>query len=136
MRSTTIYHSILFLFFITLSNHTYLQAQSEVSPTDTLTVGLAGTAPFVFADSFEDAGIAVDIWEELANRNKWNYKYKTFESVDEALSSLRNSELDLVVGPISITSSRLEFLRFSQPFYNSSLAIVSRADKLTIWDKI
>lgn len=133
MRSKTIYTYFTLFALTFLLINSPLFAQSEISPEDTLVVGLAGTQPFVFADSFEDKGIAVDIWEELAERNNWNYKYKNFDTVDGALNSLRNSELDIVVGPISITSSRLEFLRFSQPFYNSSLAIVSRTDKLTLW---
>jgi polar amino acid transport system substrate-binding protein len=56
--------------------------------------------------------------------------------VDNALHALTNGNLDLVVGPISITSKRIEHMRFSQPFYNSSLAIVSRKDKLGLWEKV
>lgn len=103
---------------------------------DTLLVGIAGSAPFVYGEDNDEKGIAVEIWETLADKKDWIYTYKYFETVDEAIHALDSEGLDVVVGPISITSQRVEYLRFSQPFYNSSLAIVSRADKLNLWDKI
>lgn len=112
------------------------QELKEVSASDTLTVGVAGSEPFVFVKDSNEKGIAVDVWESLAAKKNWNYKYIYYETVDEALHSIDEGHLDVVVGPISITSQRVEYLRFSQPFYNSSLAIVSRADKLHIWDKV
>ncbi|PKR79747.1 ABC transporter substrate-binding protein [Brumimicrobium salinarum] len=99
-------------------------------------VGITGSEPFAFDKMDEQKGIAVEIWEKMADDKDWKYEYIYFESVDEALKSVDNGEIDIVVGPVSITSNRVEYLRFSQPFYNSSLAIVSRADKLNFWDKI
>ncbi len=103
---------------------------------DTLKVGIAGSEPFVFKKNLEPRGIAIEIWKELAIKKKYTYRYISYSSVDEALKALNKGELDLVAGPISITSNRMAFMRFSQPFYNSSLAIVSRTDKLSIWEKI
>ncbi|MBV2246555.1 MAG: transporter substrate-binding domain-containing protein [Lentimicrobium sp.] len=115
-----------------------LRAQNAITsnPPDTLIVGIAGSEPFVFKRNSATKGIAIEIWEDIANKQSQDYRYISFETVDAALNALNNGELDLVVGPISITSHRLEFMRFSQPFYNSSLAIVSRADKLSLWEKI
>ncbi|MEO8934642.1 MAG: transporter substrate-binding domain-containing protein, partial [Xanthomarina sp.] len=103
---------------------------------DSLIVGVAGSEPFVFEADSDKNGIALDIWENLASKENWNYKYITFKTVDEALLALKKDELDLVIGPISITSKRLEDIKFSQPFYNSSLTIASRNDKLDLWQKI
>lgn len=115
-----------------------LQAQTltNLSEKDTLIVGVAGNEPFVFNSNSTKKGIAVEIWEELADKKDWNYRYVNFETVESALQALGDGNLSVVVGPISITSSRIEKMRFSQPFYNSSLAIVSRSDKLTLWEKI
>ncbi|RAI83850.1 transporter substrate-binding domain-containing protein [Algoriphagus yeomjeoni] len=134
MRSKTIYcYFIALILSLTSSN---LFAQAEVSSADTLLVGVAGSQPFVFANNVENKGIAMDIWEELATKKGWNYRYKYFDKVETALSGLSKEMVDIVVGPISITSSRLEYMRFSQPFYNSSLSIVSRSDELTLWQKV
>ncbi|EAZ79845.1 transporter substrate-binding domain-containing protein [Algoriphagus machipongonensis] len=134
MRSRKVYYPfILLILFLSSSK---LIAQSEVPSTDTLLVGIAGSQPFVFSNSVENKGIAVEIWEDLAAKKNWNYRYQYFDQVDLALSELAKENVDLVVGPISITSSRLENMRFSQPFYNSSLSIVSRSDELTLWQKV
>ncbi len=129
---------LLYLGFTLLFLPTQLQAQAKVTPStrDTLIVGIAGNEPFVFRKNSVATGISIEIWEDIANKKDWDYRYRSFETVDAALHALTKGELDLVVGPISITSKRLEFMRFSQPFYNSSLSIVSRADKLTLWEKI
>lgn len=121
-------------FFLTA----HLQAvpsSSSVSK-DTLIVGVAGSAPFVFDQDDNHKGIAIEIWEELAKEKGWSYKFNYFESVDAVLDALNEGDLDVVAGPISITSHRLEYMKFSQPFYNSSLAILSRSDKLTLWERI
>ncbi|MCX7546724.1 transporter substrate-binding domain-containing protein [Xanthomarina sp. F1114] len=138
MQKTNNFKLLVSLIFLFLSFNFQLQAQSELQSTlkDTLIVGVAGSEPFVFENNVDRKGIAVNIWEDLASEEEWNYKYVNFSQVDEALLSLKKNELDLVVGPISITSRRLEDIKFSQPFYNSSLTIVSRNDKLDLWQKI
>ena len=126
------------VFFTVFLFITPLHAQDvrDESPTEQLLVGLAGHEPFVYATNSSPKGIAVDIWEDMASKKSWDYKYKNFNTVEEALQALKKGELDVVVGPVSITSQRLEYMRFSQPFYNSSLAIVSRVDELSLWQKV
>lgn len=101
---------------------------------DTLQVGVTGSEPFVFED--EDKGIAIEIWNEIAEERSWHYKYVRFNDVDQALNALDKGDLDLVVGPISITAKRLETVRFSQPFYNSSISIISRVENKSLWQKV
>ncbi|MBA6153324.1 transporter substrate-binding domain-containing protein [Gelidibacter maritimus] len=110
--------------------------KASFSITDELRVGVAGNEPFVFAQNSSTKGIALEIWEDLANKKSWDYIYKSYDTVEDALYDLNKGNLDVVVGPISITSQRLEYMNFSQPFYNSSLAIVSRVDDLTLWQRI
>lgn len=121
--------------YLFLTVQLYAQS-SELAQKDSIRVGVAGSEPFVFATSANEKGISIEIWEELADLEDWNYTYKTFGNVEDALQTLENGDLDIVVGPISITSARLEKLKFSQPFYISSLAIVSRQDELNLWQKV
>lgn len=116
-----------------------LHAQKTANPVkDTLTVGIAGSAPFIMKNEITDEpdGIAVNIWEDLADKKDWNYRYKTFSNVEKALSAVESGKIDLVVGPISITSKRVKKLWFSQPYYQSSLAIASRNDNVNFWNRI
>ena len=135
VKHVTSFSALLFTVFLFISP---LHAQKVLdSPvTKKLLVGVAGNEPFVFENNSSTKGIAIEIWEDMANQKSWDYQYKIFETVEDALHALNIGELDVVVGPISITSQRLEYMRFSQPFYNSSLAIVSRVDELSLWQKV
>lgn len=94
---------------------------AQATQTSALRVGVTGGEPFVFTES--DKGISVEIWDKIADKQSWEYNYLVFENVEDALSALSKGELDLVVGPISITAKRLETMRFSQPFYNSRFCL-------------
>lgn len=123
----------LLLFF---TSYSIGQASDSSSVDKVFTVGVAGSEPFVYAEESDENGIALDVWEELADKKGWDFTYKYYESVNGALKALDAEGIDVVVGPISITSDRVEYVRFSQPFYNSSLAIVSNTGHISLWDKI
>ena len=126
---------LLFICAFTLcSNSSNAQNEKIATKQKVLRVGVSGSEPFFFQNNQE--GISVEIWNKIAEKKSWNYKFISFSKVEEALRSLNNNELDIVVGPISITSKRLESMRFSQPFYNSSISILSRVENKSIWQRI
>lgn len=49
-------------------------------------MGIAGSEPFVFNDG--ERGIAIEIWEEMANDNSWTFEYQIYDEVDDALNAL------------------------------------------------
>lgn len=138
MSFKRIFFFIFFTCFTLLLHHANLHAQNQLGKngTDTILVGITGSEPFLIYNNGNYKGIAPEIWDDIAYKKAWNYKYIPFKTVEGAIQALTNLQLDLIVGPISITSNRLEEMRFSQPFYNSSLAIVSRTDELSLWQKI
>ena len=125
---------LFFIFLIICALPSKAQTDQLNTAKDTLVVGIARSEPFVFEEMGK--GIAAEIWDEIADKKSWNYKYTAFENVEDALHQLSNGYLDVVVGPISITSSRLENMRFSQPFYNSSISIISIEKDKGFWQKI
>lgn len=129
--------SILILFSL-LSFANAQQTVSQYNLKDTLRVGVAGSAPFYFTEqgSKVPEGVAVQIWEKIASQKNWNYRYKNFNSVNDALQSLQEGKLDIVVGPVTINSQRVEHFKFSQPFYQSSLAIAYKKGKFSIWSLV
>lgn len=136
LKTTTSLSSLLFLILFLFITPIHAQKDIDATTPVELLVGVAGNEPFVFGKNSSTKGIAVEIWEDLAKKKSWDYQYKVYDTVEDALHALNKGELDAVVGPISITSQRLEYMRFSQPFYNSSLAIVSRIDELSLWQKV
>src|SRR5699024_8133269 len=97
----------------------------QFHPKDTLVVGVAGSAPFIYTDSTgTNSGVAYEIWENVSNALDWNYTTQNFKSVPEGLNAVRSGKIDVLVGPISITSDRTKFVDFSQPYYYSGQAIM------------
>lgn len=129
---------LFFLVFILsiFQNSVLAQTENTTTHKDSILVGVVGNEPFVFEKESNKEGISVEIWKEIAEKNHWICSYKTFDNVESALNAVKNNQVDIAIGPISITSSRLENMKFSQPFYNSSLSIVSRSDQLSFWQKI
>lgn len=126
---------IFYVLLVLCATPSLSQAEEEISATkDTLLVGVAGSEPFVFDKNYN--GIAIEIWKKIAEKNSLEFEFDFFENIDDALQSLNNGSLDLLVGPVSITAERLETMHFSQPFYNSSISIISRTESQTIWSKI
>lgn len=125
---------LLFLFKINFGQEN-LKVENSIAVQKML-IGIAGAEPFVIDADGRPKGIAIEIWEKIAFKKDWDFKYLPFETVDDALYALEQNKLDMVVGPISITSQRLKSMRFTQPYYNSSIAIVSRIDELTLWQKV
>lgn len=109
-------------------------AATIVPDTTKLTVGLAGSPPFNLKD--EKGGIALEIWSSVTEGLGWDYQTVHYKSVPEALKALRNGKIDVVVGPSSITSDRIEKVDFSQPYYYSGVSILSLASEPTFWDRI
>lgn len=101
-----------------------------------LRAGVAGSEPFVVKRGGSLEGISVEIWRELAGRAGWRYKLQPYENVPLALDALASQNLDLVVGPVSVTAERARRVRFSQPYYQSSLSILSRAEGLSLWQRV
>lgn len=134
MKRQIIY--ILLALNFTFSFFNSVSAQTLNLKTDSLKVGVAGTAPFVYMESGNPIpqGISVNIWNEIAEDLNWNYQYKSYNTVNQALDALKKGELDLVVGPVTINSQRLDDFKFSQPFYQSSLAIAYQQGEFSIWN--
>lgn len=127
---------ILSIFCFSLSgNQVHAQTATTDSLPKVLKVGLAGSEPFVF-DNADSEGIAVEIWDEVADEKGWEFDFVSYTSVNKGLEAVKKGEVDLMVGPISITSQRARHYRFSQPYYQSSLAIASRVEDAGLWSRI
>lgn len=123
------------LFF---SFFTYAQDSASLHEPDTssLRVGVAGSAPFVISNNKDLTGISVELWQSVAAAAGWGYTTQTFTTVDAALQDLQAGKIDVVVGPISITSDRTKSFRFAQPYYQSSLSILSASKAPSLWGRI
>lgn len=101
----------------------------------TLRVGVAGSAPFVLVDE-APRGLAVDLFTAAADNAGLDAQLAPVATVDEALDQLTRGELDVVVGPVSVTSARLERASFTQPYFQAGLSTLSRPGAQTLWSRV
>ncbi|MCZ4317476.1 transporter substrate-binding domain-containing protein [Aequorivita viscosa] len=120
------YLTILFLFFSLL-----LVGQTEDKK---IRVGYAGSAPFVIQGESED-GIVFDIWKEIAFDLNLKYTLLEYASVEAGIEAAKNNEIDILLGPTTINEERAAEISFSQPYYNTEMAILAPVQELSIWEK-
>jgi len=113
------------------------ELRKEKNASQVLKVGVGGTPPFLIQggnDNFR--GIVIDIWEEIAFVNNFGYKLILYTETQDALDAVATGELDLLVGPFTITAERLQEVNFTQPFFVSSLGVVVQQESPTIWSRV
>lgn len=104
--------------------------------TKVLQVAVAGSEPFVVKKGSGWEGISVEIWQAVAAQAGWRYRLQMYNSVPEALAAVEAGHTDLIVGPVSITAGRAQQVQFTEPYFGSSLSILSRTDAPTVWERI
>lgn len=130
----TLNSHILTLVFFVCSSLNFSIASVPDSSRQTINVGIAGGAPFVFSNS--NSGIAIDIWDKIVAKQSLSCKYSSFNNVEDALQALKNGNIDIAIGPISITAERYKTQAFSQPFYHAGISILSHIEAQSFWQKI
>ena len=84
-----------------------------------LKVGISGSAPFVIKNDDQLSGISLNIWRRVAEDNNLSYELVEQSSPKAGIEAVDDGEIDVLVGPISITSRRLAIpgIDFTQPYY-------------------
>lgn len=90
-----------------------------------LKVATVHREPFVFVQNGRiSQGFSVDLWEEIARRNGYQFDWQLEEMFPRLLEKVTKSDVDLAIANISITSERERIMDFSQPIYDSGLQIL------------
>jgi polar amino acid transport system substrate-binding protein len=119
-------------FFLFTANSFISYAASQKEP---LRVGVSGSEPFV-VNINQESGISLEIWQVIAGMGNIDYKLVPYKDVPTALTDLSHGELDAVIGPLSITPERAKDVQFTQPYYQSSISIMSRKSSPSFWQRI
>lgn len=101
-----------------------------------LRVGVAGSPPFVVRNNTEISGISVELWQEVARSQNIEYEIIPQSSVADALEVVEQGELDLLIGPITITSQRLQRVDFTQPYFSTEIAVLTTGERQSRWSRV
>ena len=85
-----------------------------------LRVGVSGSPPFVMEEDSQLSGISIEIWKDVAERLDQPYKFIVQPNTNANVKAVADGSVDLAIGPISITSTRLANpkIDFTQPYYH------------------
>src|SRR5688572_6607407 len=100
-----------------------------------LRVGVAGSPPFVVGDAEHPDGLSVQLWKEVAQKLKLEFKLVRQPSVPAALAALKAGQIDIAVGPISITAERNAVHDFTQPYFTTTMGILAPIAERSAWDR-
>ncbi len=128
---------LLVALFVFNSNaqETINDSTTKTSTSKQLKVGYTGSYPFITSGSNPD-GIIIDLWKEISYGTDYEYDFIHFDDVNIGINAVQKNELDILIGPITINLDRAKKISFSQPFYNTELAILSPIRELTMWDRL
>jgi len=107
-----------------------------------LRVGVVGNPPFVIRGDNQNSdtditGISLDVWQAVAESQQWNSEYLVQNSISEGIRAVAEGELDILIGPISITPERAAIpgITFSQPYFSSGVGLMIPGEPLRLWER-
>ena len=105
--------------FLLLAGLISFSAPGEVMAAG-LRIGVSGSPPFVMPRQEASQGISVQIWDEVAARLNQPYELIYQPNTEANLRAVEQGDLDLAIGPISITPDRLANpkIDFTQPYFH------------------
>ncbi|WP_107667286.1 transporter substrate-binding domain-containing protein [Cyanothece sp. BG0011] len=125
-----------FLVFSCLFSNVVL-AQTESIPNETtLKVGVVGSPPFAKYDEQTFEGISVELWQEIAEINNLQYQLIAQPGVKVGIDQIVAGELDILIGPISITAERFQKVAFTQPYFDAQIGLLVSGEKRSVWSRI
>ena len=105
-------------------------AQCSVITAGMLNVAVRNAPPFVyevkdpFTKELRLEGIAIDLWEEIAQKLGVEYNYVCLGLAD-TLALLESDVIDIAISPLTITRQREQAFDFSHQYFNSGLVFAS-----------
>lgn len=94
-----------------------------------LKVGVSVAPPFVVKEGSVYTGIAIDLWNEVAlglNRTSRFVEYP--DDPDKPFQALQKGEVDVFVGPLSMTLERYQKADFTLPYFVDKIVAVTHTD--------
>lgn len=97
-----------------------------------LLVGVAVAPPFVIEDHGHYRGLAIELWEAVAADHGWKYVYQPY-ALDGLLDAVRDSKVDVGLGPITATAAGAQHTDFSHPILSTGLGVAVRGGQTAGW---
>jgi polar amino acid transport system substrate-binding protein len=106
----------------------------DASADEPLRVAIIDHTPFVMNANTKPLGMAIDIWQKIADKLKWNYRFiPQNQGLNQAIDDLREGKFDVLVGAIPVDKRGLRKIEFSRPYFINKIGLVVNDDNLGFW---
>ena len=85
--------------------------------------------PFVSRTSTGFGGFTIELWETIAAAKGWKIEYVEAKTLTELIDMVSEGQAQVGVTDLFITSSRLEKIDFSQPYFESGLQVMVASNR-------
>ena len=120
----------LVIFFVTILCSPVLAERLKVG------LPIQDSEPFVIKRSNKIEGMTVDIWKEIAQKQNIQYEWVYQDNYQDAIDAVAEGEIDIFVGPISITPTRLEQVEFTLPVDEFQIVLLVPSQAPSLWSRI
>ncbi len=90
----------------------------------TLRVGISPFSPFVILSENQPIGYSIDVWEALSRELEINYEFVKCAGVADKLQRLKEGQIDVAIGGITITEERELLFDFTHTIFHTGLDIL------------
>lgn len=87
-------------------------------------VGVYVSPPFVIEENGRFTGMAVELWQALAEAQGLQSDYRAFPTVRALIDATANREIDVAVTNLTITQGRAQRIDFTYPWFDAGLRIM------------
>ncbi|MDJ0578678.1 transporter substrate-binding domain-containing protein [Crocosphaera sp.] len=101
-----------------------------------LKVGVVGSPPFAQYNEKNFQGISVELWQEIAANINLQYRLIPQPGITVGIDRVVAGELDVLIGPISITTERFRKVTFTQPYFNAEIGLLVSGESVSVWRRI
>lgn len=98
-------------------------------PSQPVTVGVYTHPPFVMKQGDTFTGMAVELWERVADRLNIESRYVEFDNVGALVAAAASGTIDVGVTNITVTKDRAERIDFTHPWFDAGQRIMINDDR-------
>ena len=108
-------------------------SQELGSSDNPIKTGVIIGVPFSGLENGKYTGLTTHLFKEIAEKNGWHYKFISMGyNVNAALNALKKNEIDILIGPISVSHERVLNNDFSRPYYVNKVTLVTKQPEASV----
>lgn len=120
----------IFLTYVFLAFLVFLP-RAGVGEPHQLTVGILASPPFVIVSDGEVTGLAIDLWEEIAEKKNWQFAYQEYKTFRDLIDATTHGQIDVAMTNLTITQQRALKVDFTQPWFDGGMRLMVATEQGT-----